>query len=234
MLIDKYEERPFVTLGTSQSIATTSLDKYIQQRKQIKPTPLLPPESPIDNPKETIAKLQKEQSVLCEELNAERRRNENLSATFKRAQTLSTSQFIEKLNNITKILQGADKENKAVNETLSMISQIIDEESKFEPGTLRAAANTQTLSPSKEKEQKYLKENERIEKEIARLQNEKDELQKKLEEINAETEKTQASKKDLVEKLKYYYETFKKRDAAWKEKAKKMQEQIGIAPKADE
>ena len=94
----------------------------------------------------------------------------------------------------------------------------------------RAAPKTQTKSKSKSSDQKIIKENEKIEKELARLQSEKDELQKKLEELNANIEETAASKKGLVDKLKYFYETFKKRDAAWKEKAKKMQEQVDVPP----
>ena len=226
MLFERKDEKPFISLGSPRGIALTSLDKYIQQRKQIQPTPILPPESPNDNPKETIATLQKEQSVLCEELNAERRRNENLGTTFKRAQSLSSSQYIEKLTNISNSLKKVENKSQTVSEALNMIDQIILSEQQFVPGTLRSSSMISQNPKSNENREKYMKENEKIEKEINKIQKQKDELQAKLEELQAEIETTHASKKALVEKLRYYYETFKKRDAAWKEKARKMREQI--------
>ena len=226
MLFERRDEKPFISLGSPRGIALTSLDKYIQQRKQIKPTPILPPESPNDNPKETIAALQKEQSVLCEELNAERRRNENLSATFKRAQSLSSSQYIEKLTNISNALLKVEKPSQIVTEAIEMVNKIILSEQDFVPGTLRSQSSVHPQARSDESRQKLQRENEKLEREINRIQSEKDKLQERLEEIQSEIETTNASKKALVEKLRYYYETFKKRDAAWKEKTKKMREQI--------
>ena len=226
MLFERKDEKPFISLDSPRGIALTSLDKYIEQRKQIKPTPILPPVSPNDNPKETIASLQKEQSVLCEELNAERRRNENLGSTFKRAQSLSSSQYIEKLNNIASQLHKVQNPSSTIKEALNMINQIISAEQQFIPGTLRSQSMIKSPNHNDSSREKYQKENEKIEKEINRVQSEKDQLQAKLEELQAEIEKNHASKKALVEKLRYYYDTFKKRDAAWKEKAKKMHEQI--------
>ncbi|EAY08414.1 hypothetical protein TVAG_354730 [Trichomonas vaginalis G3] len=226
MFEEQKEDRTFISLGNPRGLAMTSLNKYIAQRKQIKPTPLLPPKSPSDNPAETIAQLQNEQSILCEELNAERRRNENLSATFKCAQSLSQSQYLEKLNAISTELSKSEDTSKYVKEALNIILNIIDQETHFQPGKLKAASGTPIQSHDDENDSKFKKENEKIDSEIQRLTQDKEAKQKQLEELELQIEKMEASRQELVAKSKHYYETYKKRDAAWKEKVQKMKEQI--------
>lgn len=218
-------EPTYVPIGDPRNVAMTSLDKYIMKRKELKPTPLLPPDSPNDNPSETIAQLQKDQSVLCEELNSERRRSESLKSTFARAQSLSSSQLNQKLSNIQKELSLVISPSGAVTEALTFITNVIDQESQFTPGTLRASTLQQKGQISANTA-KLQKENEKLLKELKKMTSEKEELQKRLEELNADIESISASKKELVEKYKYFYETFKKRDQQWKEKIERMQERI--------
>lgn len=226
MFEEQREERPFISLGNPRGIATTSLNKYIQQRKQVKPTPLLPPKSPSDNPAETIAALQNEQSILCEELNAERRRNENLNATFKRAQSLSQSQYLEKLNALDTELRKSENSSKYIKEALNLILNIIDQESQFQPGKLKANTASPIQNRDDENDSKFAKENAKIDAEIQRLTQDKETKQKTLEDLELQIEKMEASRQELVAKSKHYYETYKKRDTAWKEKVAKMKEQI--------
>lgn len=222
MFSDYRDEKPYISLGSAKVFAITSLDKYIEQKKLTKPSPLLPPETPADNPEASIAALQKEQSMLCEELNAERRRGEGLKSTFARAQTLAKSQLQTKLNSIAELLMKVDNPQDNVKIALNYIRDTINAENSHQPGELRSVS-VPTEDEAKSSQTNQLKrENDKINKELKKMQAEKENLLKQLEQLNSQIETASASKKEYVEKLKTLYETFKKRDAAWKEKIKKM------------
>ena len=220
----KSDDSNFISLGSSQGVAITSLDKYIQLRKLIKPDPILPPPSIDQSTSQKIANIQREQSKLCEDLNSERRRIETLKSTFLRAQCLSSSQFQTKLDQISNILLKSD--NQTAKDVLSRIQSIKDEDNNHTPGTPRLTVNTSRINAIESQIEQAKMKNKSLEMDLEQATQTNIELKQKLEDMNQQISKLSATKKELKEKFKFVVATFKKRDASLKERVNELQSKL--------
>ncbi|OHT15471.1 hypothetical protein TRFO_14097 [Tritrichomonas foetus] len=218
-------EKPFISLGSPRGIALSSLDKYIEQSKQEKRTSIIAPDFQAADQSDTISNLQREQSRLCEELNAERRRSESLKSTYSRALSLSTSQMKNKLDAIKRILQSSPKKTAAINRALKYIESLEsnDPNSQDTPNPSELEQQVKEAELSSEKETRL---NKALKKKIQQMSEQREDLNKQIEEAQKSLDDILADKKSRKDKLKAFIAEFKKREAQWKEKYQALEAEL--------
>ncbi|KAK8885895.1 hypothetical protein M9Y10_041352 [Tritrichomonas musculus] len=218
-------EKPFISLGSPRGIALSSLDKYIEQTKQEKRSSIITPDFQADDQNDTISNLQREQSRLCEELNAERRRSESLKLTYSRALSLSSTQLKSKLSSITRILQTSTKKSSAIVNALKYIEQLEsnDPNSSNTPNPSELEQQVKEAELSSEKETKL---NKAIKKRLQQMSEQREELNKQIEEAKAQLEEITNQKRQKKENLKAFIEQFKRHEANWKEKYQALEAEL--------
>ena len=218
-------EKPFISLGSPRGIALSSLDKYIEQTKQEKRSSIITPDFQADDQNDAISNLQREQSRLCEELNAERRRSESLKLTYSRALSLSSAQLKSKLNSISRILQTSTKKSTAVINALKYIEQLEsnDPNSANTPNPSELEQQVKEAELSSEKEAKL---NKAIKKRLQQMSEQKDDLNKQIEEAKSQLEQITNQKREKKESLKAFVEQFKRHEANWKEKYQALEAEL--------
>lgn len=219
-------ERPFIALGSPRGIALTSLDKYIEQKKQEMSTSTIPQEFPVNDKDVQIASLQKEQSRLCEELNAERRRSENLKTTFSRALALASSQQKDKLSSIKRILLNAPQKSQVIQLALKYIQDIETQDSSVVPDAPKLSELTQVAKEAELSGEKEAKLNRALKKKYAQVKEEKDDVKKEVEIAKQNLEKVTEDRRALKEKCKSFVENVRKREAQWKERYAALQAEL--------
>lgn len=219
-------ERPFIALGSPRGIALTSLDKYIEKKKQEMATSALPQEFPVNDKDEQIASLQKEQSRLCDELNSERRRSENMKTTFSRALSLASTQQKEKLASVKRILLNAPEKNNVILLALKYIQDIETQDNSVVPDAPKLSELTQVAKEAELSGEKEEKLNRALKKKLAQVKEEKEDVEKELEIAKQNLEKVSEDRRNLKEKCKSFVENVRKREAQWKERYAALQAEL--------
>jgi hypothetical protein len=218
--------RPFIALGAPRGTARTSLDKFIDLKRQEDRLVPIVREFPVDNLSEQIAALQREQSRLCEELSAERRRSESLKLTYNRALALSASQEKEKLQVIRRLLQTDPDKSRTVRQAITFLSDADGNDGWNAPEVPNLAELSQR---TKEAELALEKENK-----IARaLARKLEQITQEMADIEAEVAHCEqqltdviASRRAMKEKCRTLLASMKKREARWKETYAARQEEL--------
>lgn len=217
--------KSFISLGSPHGVALTNLDKYIEQRKQEKRASVLTTDFQGDDQEDQISALQKEQSRLCEELNAERRRSESLKSTYSRALNLSSSQQKEKLQSIRRILQNVPKKSAAIQKALNYINQIENDESDQPKGSQAS----QLAQQAKEAELSGEKENRlarAIAKKMEQVKSEKEELEQQIDEAQKQLDHIIESRQNRKNKIREFFDEYKKRQATMKERIEALEAEL--------
>lgn len=219
-------EQPFVSLGSHLNIALSSLDKYIDKVKENQAEELINLGFPHENHNFTIESLQKEQSELCEELNIERRRTENLNATFTRAITLSRHDFEKKLNMIKDCLINAQKQTPAVQSALSYLNEV-QTEGENSKGTnvseLAQHAKEVEINVTRQK-----RENQALKRELEQISSEIESIQQQIDEATKNGQEIAAQRKENKEKLRKFVEEVKIQETKWRDRINTLQEQLTV------
>ena len=220
-----FQEKPFISLGSPRGIALSSLDKYIELSKQEKRTSIISPDFQNVDQSDMISNLQREQSRLCEELNAERRRSESLKSTYTRALSLSSSQMKNKLESIKQILANASQKTTAITKALNYIKQL-EESNLNSPNTPNPNELEQQVKEAELSSEKETKLNKALKKKLQQFNDEKTELTQQIEDAQKKLEQTLQAKKQLKEKLKSFIATSKQREAQYKEKYQALEAEL--------
>lgn len=218
-------EKPFISLGSPRGIALSSLDKYIEQTKQEKRSSIITPDFQAEDQNDTISNLQREQSRLCEELNAERRRSESLKLTYTRALSLSSTQLKSKLSSITRILQTSPKKTAAITNALKYIEQL-ESNDPNSPNTPNPSELEQQVKEAELSSEKETKLNKNLKNRLQQMAERKEELNKQISEAQAQLEELTNQKRDKKEKLKAFIEQFKRHEANWKERYQALEAEL--------
>ena len=219
-------ERPFVSLGSHLNLALSSLDKYLEQIKQNQAIPSQTLRFPTESHNDTVESLQKEQSQLCEELNTERRRTENLNSTFTRAISFNRQQFQSKLELIKDCLINAQKQTPAVVNSLNYLKEI-----QLEIENADSAKISELAQQAKESEifiTRQKREIKALKRELAQINSEIKSLQQQIDEATARGEDIAAKRKENKAELHKFLEQVKIDEAAWKDRVNTLQEQLTI------
>jgi predicted nucleic acid-binding Zn-ribbon protein len=210
-------ERTYISLGAPRGIALTSLDKYLEQGKQGKRAVPALPRFPADDQADLIANLQKEQSRLCEELNAERRRNESMKATFGRAVALASNELNGTLETVKQILQAEPQRTPVIRHAIKYISGIQEMGDQKEANT-NPSDFAQMTKEAEILSEKELKLNEALKKKLESVQDEVTDLEKEIVQAKKNLAEITESRKAMKEKCRTFIEQIKKRESQWKEK----------------
>ena len=211
-------ERPFISLGSPRGAALTSLDKYIEMKKQETRASVLVQQFPVDDQNDQIAALQKEQSRLCEELTAERRRSESLKATFSRAATLAASQQREKLLAIKGVLQNAQKKSSATQKALKFILSLENEENAEIPDAPKLSELTQQAKEAELSNEKEQRLNRALKKKLIQVREEKQAMEQEVATAQQNLEQIVEARRELKEKCKTFVQNVRRKESQWKER----------------
>ena len=211
-------ERPFISLGSPRGAALTSLDKYIELKKQEKRSSVLVQQFPVDDQNDQIAALQREQSRLCEELTAERRRSESLKATFSRAVTLAAAQQKEKLNAIKRVLQNAQKKSAVTQKALKYILSLENKENAEVPDAPKLSELTQQAKEAELSNEKEQRLNRALKKKLVQVRDEKQAMAQEVETAQQNLDQIVEARRELKEKCKTFVQNVRRKEAQWKER----------------
>ena len=211
-------ERPFISLGSPRGAALTSLDKYIELKKQEKRSSVLVQQFPVDDQNDQIAALQREQSRLCEELTAERRRSESLKATFSRAVTLAAAQQKEKLNAIKRVLQNAQKKSAVTQKALKYILSLENKENAEVPDAPKLSELTQQAKEAELSNEKEQRLNRALKKKLVQVRDEKQAMAQEVETAQQNLDQIVEARRELTEKCKTFVQNVRRKEAQWKER----------------
>ena len=219
-------ERPFVSLGSHLNLALSSLDKYIEQVKQSQTTTSQTLRFPTESHNDTVESLQKEQSQLCEELNIERRRTENLNATFSRAISFNRQQFQAKLESIKHYLLNAQKQTLAVVNSLNYLNEI-----QIEIENADSSKISELAQQAKESEifiTRQRREIKALKRELVQINSEIKILEQQINDATTRGEEIAAQRKENKAELHKFLEQVKIEEAQWKDRVNTLQEQLTI------
>ncbi|KAH0791936.1 hypothetical protein GPJ56_004120 [Histomonas meleagridis] len=229
ILMDDIKPAEFIPLGSPQGVAITSLDTYIELRKQdnLEP-PLEVPEYVDDNIENKIKKLQLKQSKLYEELNKEKRRGENLKSTFNKAVSLSVEIQEEKLTKIRKILQDSADDSKVIQRAIQFILTVLDNQQNSE-NAVNAEKEAQSIIDTElENEKNAIRMKEYLDKKLQQTNDEIDELKLQIEEAQSTLNEATESRIKLKDKMKKVIGAYKKKEAAYKEKCETLEAEVDV------
>jgi chromosome segregation ATPase len=218
--------RPFIALGAPRGTARTSLDKFIDLRRQEGRLVPIVREFPVDDLEEQIAALQREQSRLCEELSAERRRSESLKLTYNRALALSASQEKEKLQTIRRLLQSDPEKSRIVRQAIKFLADADGSEGSNVPELPNLAELSQQ---TKEAELALEKENKvarALARRLEQVKQETADIETEIAQCEQQLADAIASRRAMKEKCKTFTAHVKKREARWKEAYAARQEEL--------
>jgi predicted nucleic acid-binding Zn-ribbon protein len=210
-------ERTYISLGAPRGIALTCLDRYVEQKRQGRQTAPSLPKFPADDQRELIAHLQKEQSRLCEELNAERRRNESMKSTYGRASALAAGELNRVLESVKQILQSELERSPVVRHALKCLTGIQEAGDAKETGR-NPSDLTQMTKEAEILNEREVKLNQALKKKLEKVQEEIADLEKEIIQAKKNLEEVSESRKVIKEKCRSFIEQVKKRESQWKEK----------------
>lgn len=217
--------RPFISLGSTNGFSVTSYDKYIEDIEFDQQASVQAPPFDGESFKMRVENLQQEQSKLCEELNAQRRRSECLNATFSRATKLASTQHAEYLNTALSMLQNIDKPTQGVIKGIKYIKEIerLKSSPQSPPRVTDIAQHAKDAEISADRASKELKQ---VKGQLAQVNSQIETLKSQIEEAQANLETVTNQRQEAKEKLHNFVEGFKKKEAYWKDKVATLEEQL--------
>lgn len=223
-------DKPFLSVGSPRGVALTSLDKYLSASQNNDENATQNSTIQVQNTEdsiETISSLQREQSRLSEELNAERRRSESLKATFSKSLSKAASEQREKLLILKQILE-SEPDNPYTKEALKYIGDI-EPENDDQPSNVETPRINELAKRAKEVElnvENQRKQNQKLKETYKEQKEEINKLQQDLEDLNSQIEAVNNSMQELREKSKSIKESAKKKQIAWKERIAQLEAQV--------
>jgi hypothetical protein len=219
-------ERPYISLGAPRGTAITSLDKYIDLKRKTLRHSASAREFRVDDHEAEIASLQREQSRLCEELNAERRRSESLKATSARVLALATRRRNEKLDQIKRFLEAEPDSNQTIKRALSLIQEI----QEGAPGSGASVPNQSELAQKlKEAElanEKEAKLNRALHRQLDHVTEERNQNEGELAAAQEKLDEIVKGRQQMKDKLIALRDHRLKKEGQWKERCAALQAEL--------
>ena len=223
----KPDTKSFISIGPSRGVTLTSLNSYDSENQKIDDFQLNSSlnMSTNDDDAETIASLQREQSRLTEELDAERRRSESLKSTFTKSLSQATAFQREKLLVLKGILE-SEPDNSFAKEALKHIGNIEEKEKNAPVNTPKINELARRAKEVEKMVEKQHLQNQKLKETARAARDEIAQMRQQLEDINAQIEEAVNSHHELKQKSKSISATAKKRDATWKERVAQLEAQL--------